>query len=98
MSIPLQHSEREGWSRTAPDDARRVTGFSPEFVPGGDFTLGAEEEALLVQRNGRLRTTGAVRTANGWEAAFDPHLDALVRIPETPQEAPSTDAGFSEGQ
>ena len=63
MSIPLQHSEREGWSRTAPDDARRVTGFSPEFVPGGDFTLGAEEEALLVQRNGRLRTTGAVRLA-----------------------------------
>ncbi|MCB0909637.1 MAG: YbdK family carboxylate-amine ligase [Nocardioidaceae bacterium] len=40
-----------------------MTGFSPEFVPGGDFTLGAEEEALLVQRNGRLRTTGAVRLA-----------------------------------
>lgn len=61
MSIPLPDSASTRWSRTAPDGARRVTGFSPEFVPGGDFTLGAQEEVLLVHRSGRLRVAGAAR-------------------------------------
>jgi gamma-glutamyltranspeptidase/glutathione hydrolase len=45
-----------------------------------------------------IRTTGALRTAAGWVAAFDPRLDPLVAIPATPQESPSVNAGFSEGQ
>lgn len=45
-----------------------------------------------------LRTTGALRVGNGWEAAYDPRLEALVTIPDAPQDAPARDAGFSEGQ
>ncbi len=44
-----------------------------------------------------LRTTGALRGENGWQARMDPRLDELVLIPERPDEAPSVEAGFSEG-
>lgn len=45
-----------------------------------------------------LRTTGALHTAHGWVAAYDPRLVPLVTIPATVQPSPSFKAGYSEGQ
>ena len=49
-------------SRPARAEAvRRFAEGVPDFTPGGQFSLGAEEEALLVRRSGRLRRGGAER-------------------------------------
>lgn len=45
-----------------------------------------------------IRTTAALRGADGWKAAFDPRLIPLVTIPATPGTAASSEAGYSEGQ
>ncbi len=44
-----------------------------------------------------LRTTGALHTANGWQARHDPRLDDLVRIPTAVEKEADTGAGFDEG-
>ena len=63
--------------------------------------LGPQLEALgheqVIPFDQLLRTTGALHTADGWIAAFDPRLDPLVRIPDRPGEVAAPDTGYSEG-
>ena len=51
----------------------------------------------VVPFNQLLRTTGALKTPDGWQAAYDPRLAELVRIPAAPESGASDNAGFSEG-
>lgn len=69
-------------------DAQRRSGARPvghgslataeqDFRPGGEFTLGAEEESLLVRRNGLLRSGGAERLAT--ELARQPSAAGAIK-------------------
>jgi len=80
MTIPRQPGPQV---RTRP--GRRPIGVGStmtagqEFQSGGEFTLGSEEESLLVRRNGHLRAGGAERLAT--ELARQPSTAGTV-VPE----------------
>lgn len=62
---------------------------------GGELAAFGHER--IVPFGQLLRTTGALHTDQGWQAAYDPRLSELVRIPAAPESSAADNAGFSEG-
>ncbi|MCB0909639.1 MAG: YbdK family carboxylate-amine ligase [Nocardioidaceae bacterium] len=73
MTIPQQPGPR----RLGPLHTGTLPTAEQQFRPGGEFTLGAEEESLLVRRNGHLRSGGAERLAT--ELARHPSAAGVVK-------------------